>query len=193
MNEGHKPLLDIIRFRPAIYLDGPSLTALYHFICGYEFALLTHGFNEVDEFDIPYEFYDWVAYRLHFRGSTSGWKNMILERTDSEVEAFSRFFELLDEFHSRTPHLVAKLIGHRRTYHTQTSGGVTKLCRYPDSISLITYTDDPGFFAYSDDDKEFPLEGFFPDIERFETSTDAKRDKLTIVDEKWNYGVPINT
>jgi len=43
-------------------------------------------------------FHDWVAHRLGFAESTSGWCNMIREKSKSEEDAFEQFFVLLAEF-----------------------------------------------------------------------------------------------
>jgi hypothetical protein len=191
---GRKPMasdesvLDRIRKRPGMYLGESSLTALYHFLMGYRFALDNHGIpRSNDPTALPDDFHDWVAYRLHFKESTSGWRNMILGRTGSEKEGLDRFFTLLDEYNTRMPHLVAKLVGVQKSY-SRICGDVTEQLQYPVSISLITYTEDPGFFALSDTDDEFPGKGFFPSICWFETFV-AERSRLTVVDPGWNYGI----
>jgi hypothetical protein len=43
-------------------------------------------------------FNDWVAEKLGFTESTSGWCNMISEGTGNDEQAYHRFFQLLDEF-----------------------------------------------------------------------------------------------
>jgi hypothetical protein len=182
-------LLDQIRKRPAMYLGEYSLSALSHFISGYCFALDIHAIRRSsDPNALPRDFHDWVAYRLHFKESTSGWCSMILTCAGSEKDAFDRFFSLLDEYHARRPHLVAKLVGIRQSY-VRTCGEITEELQFPTSISLVTYTDDPGFFVLSDTDDEFPVRGFFPCIDWFETFTDVKRARLTIIDHEWNYGM----
>ena len=191
MNQPLKPYLELIRSRPPLYLGKPSLTALFHLIGGWKLALSTYELSDTIHFNIPDNFSDWVAYRLHFEETSSGWLKMILERSDSESSAFETFFELLDEYRIRKPRLVAKLIGYRKAFTlTESPQGKTTTCHYPDSISLITYTNDPGFFAHSDDNQEFPHQGFQPSIEWFESFTGAKRNQLTIIDEDWNFGIP---
>ncbi|MGL4555210.1 MAG: hypothetical protein ACRC33_28925 [Gemmataceae bacterium] len=181
-------ILDRLRKRPGMFLGECSLTALWHFINGYHFALTRHAIrDEGDPLTLPRDFHDWVAYRLRFTSSTSGWRDMILSRSGSEESALNRFFTLLDEHHARRPRLVAKLVGLRKSY-TRTCGGVTEQLHYPPSISLVTYTDDPGFFALSDTEDELPTQGFFPCIGWFETFTGAERARLTVVDPEWNYG-----
>ncbi len=174
-----------------MYTGENTLSSISAFLAGYECAL--HNVDDTPARVLPREFHDWVAYRLHFYEATSGWCNMICERTSSNQQAIDRFFALLDEYEARKPHLVAKLIGHKRTY-TQSKchheadqiiwdPPVTR--EYPDSISLVTYTDDPGFFAYSDDTNVFPGQGYFPNLRSFELYTGANRSLLTIIDQAW--------
>jgi hypothetical protein len=92
-------LLDVIRERPVMYLGELSLSALWHFLNGYEMSLLAHDIQE--KRPLPRDFHDWVAYRLHFSGSTSGYKNMILKRVPDEAAALEYFFKLLDEYRNR--------------------------------------------------------------------------------------------
>jgi hypothetical protein len=181
-------VLDRLRKHPGLYLGECSLTALWHFISGYGQALATHAIPyESDPLALPRDFHDWVAYRLHFKESTSGWRNMILGRVGSEKEGLDQFFTLLEEYNARKPHLVARLVGIQKSY-SRICGDVTEQLQYPASISLVTYTDDPGFFVLSDTDDEFPGNGFFPSICWFETFV-AERSRLTVVDPEWNYGI----
>lgn len=194
MNQPIKPWLESIRARPAMFFGNkPSLTGLSNLIAGWKMALSTYGLTDEIHFNLPphRDFSDWCSYRLHFEGRAKGWQTTILERSESESAALSKFFELLDEYRARKPHLVAKLIGYQKTY-TQiiTPGGTETICHYPDSISLITYTDDPGFFAYSDDHNDFPDQGFQPSIDWFESFTGAHRGQLTIIDHNWNFDLP---
>lgn len=189
-------ILEQIRRRPAIYTGENTLRSICHFLSGYSFALDRHNVStDNDPLILAREFHDWVAYRLHFYESTSGWCNMICARTSTGQEAIDRFFQLLDDFRNRVPHTVAKLKGHKKTYRQSTSqrnanGDVAQspwvTRNYPDSISLVTYTSDPGFFAYSDTGDSFPSEGFHPDLESFESRTGADRSMLTIVDSNWH-------
>jgi hypothetical protein len=172
-----------------MYCGEYTLKALDHFMAGYRFAIDVHEIRDPnDPFSLWPDFYCWVAYRLRFKEPTSGWCNMIQSRTSSEKEAIERFFSLLDEYHHRTPHLVAKLDAYHASYARIRDGEVESV-EYPSSISLVTYTDDRGFFALSDDGREFPPPTFFPNIDWFETFTGAKRELLTIVDPTWNYGI----
>src|SRR5687767_5898224 len=105
-------LLEKIRKRPGMYLGECSLSALYHTIAGYTLALGVHGIESDTSLRPPDDFNDWVAYRLHYKESTSGWKNMILGVSGNEAAAFNRFFELLDQHATRQSRVIAKLIGY---------------------------------------------------------------------------------
>ena len=189
-------ILEKLHRRPALYTGENTLTSIRHFLSGYGFSLMLHEIPSADDpLVIPREFHDWVAYRLHYYESTSGWCNMICDRTDTDQQAIDRFFELLSEFKHREPHTVAKLTDFSKTYQQSTvrrddncdvSQTPPMTRSYPKSISLVTYTDDPGFFAYSDTHEPFPSEGFHPDLQSFELRTGADKSLLTILDNKWN-------
>jgi hypothetical protein len=173
-----------------------TLKSIEHFLAGYQFAITQYKITQCnDELFIPHEFHDWVAYRLHFFESTSGWCNMICAKTESDNEAIALFFKLLIEFRSRKPHVVARVIGRDKKFQqipfTNKNGNMVRdtaeIRQFPDTISLITYTDDPGFFAYSDTQDDFPFSGFFPSIELFENFIGIKREELNIVDNNWHY------
>ena len=57
-------LLDVIREKPVLYMGESTLTALYHFLGGYETAKYIHQIPLRNI--LPIDFNDWVAYRLHF-------------------------------------------------------------------------------------------------------------------------------
>ncbi len=184
-------LLERIRQRPGMYLGERSLTALRSTLAGYELALGLHRIEGDLSMRLPVGFNDWVAYRQHFYEPTSGWKNMILSKSQSEAVAFDRFFELLDQFTDRKSRIVAKLADVRKTY-TVSSGGTEQTERYPANISLVTFTDDPGFFAQSDE-PGCSLPGgdfeFYPSLKSFEVRMRINRSLLTVVDtetfERW--------
>ena len=91
-------LLDVIRKKPGIFLGERSLTALSHFIGGFEYALLTTE-NSFDREEPPLRgFHDWIAERLGFEESTLGWKDMLLASVGDETAAFERFFSELDAY-----------------------------------------------------------------------------------------------
>ena len=94
-----KGVLDLIRERPEMYLGSLSLSALCHFLNGYEMSLQVHDIQEKPP--VPRDFREWVAERLHFSESTKGYRTMILQRMPDEAMALKLFFELLDEYRAR--------------------------------------------------------------------------------------------
>jgi hypothetical protein len=151
-------LLDVIRETPALYLGELSLTGLWHFLHGYHEAELVNGIKAVRQ--IPNDFHDWVAYRLHYFESTSGWRRMILGQVPDEAAAFKRFFELLDDHRTRKARIVATLDGRQFKDGASGPAGGTpdiKWKEIPQRLELVSYTEDPGLFLTAEDD--FPEKG----------------------------------
>jgi hypothetical protein len=138
-------LIDVIRVRTAMYTGSRTLTAVYHFLGGYTFFLRTHEIPEPGP--LPVDFHDWVAYRLHFPESTSGFKDMILDRVPDEGLALDKFFELLDEHKARQPRIVAVGTSKGWTSETRDRTRSENATEPPEPFALVTYTDDPGFFV----------------------------------------------
>jgi len=90
-------MLNQIRKRPGMYIGEPSIFLLKMCIDAYAAGLGRVGFTLRDTADFR-RFHDWVARRLGFFESTSGWANMIRNKSASDADAFQRFFVLLDEF-----------------------------------------------------------------------------------------------
>ena len=94
---------------------------------------------------------------------------MILKHTPDEAQALRRFFELFDEVQTRHAKTVAKVRRHPQ------NAKVRRQIKYPDGkisdveeisvaeeVSLVIYTDDPGFFVINDDSStEYPRKSFF--------------------------------
>jgi hypothetical protein len=97
LDESIYDMLEKIRRKPGMYIGERSINRLHAFLTGYRAGLGRLGFypRDVDEF---HRFHDWVANRLGFYESTSGWCNMIRDKSTSETEAFDQFFLFLDEF-----------------------------------------------------------------------------------------------
>jgi hypothetical protein len=177
-------LLEVIREVPAMYLGERSLSALSHYLHGYCMALSVYDVQSASP--LPQDFHDWVAYRLHFYESTSGYRNMILKRVPEESAALDRFFELLDEHKNRKPRVVAQLrAGKEYARRTVKEGHLQgpQTGTYP-TLNLIAYTDDPGFFISSDDrDADFPRKDqFFSTLDWFGRAFGINTDDLTILD-----------
>ena len=109
LDESIYDLLDSIRKKPGLYIAEPSINRLDSLLAGYTAGLGRVRFALRDEADF-HRFHDWVAHRLGFGESTSGWCKMILEKSTGEADAFKNFYILLDEFRkpsSSTPHPAA--------------------------------------------------------------------------------------
>ena len=170
-------LWEQIRKKPGLYLGECSITALYHAITGYNWALGTHHIENDDTLRLPEDFHEWVAYRLHFYESTSGWKNMLLKICENEEAAFQRFFELLDEHQTRNAHVVARVIS-RPAARPEASRTAE-----PRMTSLVAYTDDPGFFAIHNDLNSTRLrDRFYPLFKRSEWLSEVNLTELEILD-----------
>ena len=148
------PLIDMIRRHPHLYFGSKSLTALCQFLQGFRMACELHGIED-DRLGIkiPKDIDEWVAYRTHFRESTSGCRNMIIATTDSEEEAFDRYFELLEEHSQRVPKLIAEILNPISNSRRMRDGEQFHHIPPPKRIQLVTYTDDPGFFALHESDE----------------------------------------
>ncbi|MGA2650375.1 MAG: hypothetical protein ABSF28_07620 [Terracidiphilus sp.] len=173
-------LLELIREKPTLYLGETSLTGLWHFLRGYRMAEGDHGIDDVIQ--LPTDFLDWVAYRLHYYESTSGWRRMILGRVPNERAALMRFYELLDDHRSRKSHVVATILGCPVGYKTWKQGQDFSEAIYkvmPESMALIAYTDDPGLFLTSESDDQFPGKDqlFYPKLRGI------NMEMITVVDQ----------
>lgn len=97
LDESIYDVLGAIRKRPGMYIVEPSIYRLQSFLVGFDVGLGRVGFGLRDGKDF-HRFHDWVARRLGYSGSTSGWANMIREKCRSDEDAFAQFYVLLDEF-----------------------------------------------------------------------------------------------
>jgi hypothetical protein len=180
-------LLDAIRQRPAMYLGERSLYGLEYFLLGYSLALSSYAHGLESGNLLPADFHEWVAYRLGFFESTSGWRKMIVRRVPDESAALDRFFELLDEHRKRT-RLVARVEGYSKDYKPYTlRHGVfqeqEESERRPATLTLTAYTDDPGFFVGSDEQADFFERGrFFPTLKSFARQLGVSNENLRILD-----------
>lgn len=194
MSSSRESLEHICR-RPAMYCGSESLEALSTFFFGYRLALNLRDIHDADDWLlIPREFHDWVTYRLRLTLTAQGWCELIRQHTASDREAIDKFFELVSEFHNRQPHLVAKLVDFQKEYSTilfrEDGSEEERKKPYPQAMSLVTYTDDPGFFVCSDTEVELPFGvNFMRTIEDLESRLRIHRDQLTIMDPAWNFGL----
>lgn len=166
-----------------MYLTPVSICALYHFMNGFSAGRAGTGAEADNPLTLPRDFSEWVAYRLHFFGATSGWHNMIVERFGDGPHAVERFFLLLDEYYARAPRLVATLEGCQETY-TLLYMGTESVESFPSKVSLTACNDeDPGLFVSAECDEDFPGRGFCPCLSSFEMRFGPCRSKLVILDQ----------
>ncbi len=92
-------LIEKLRARPGMYLGTNSITALWHFINGFRFALLENGREKRGLFPLDFSFIHEYAYMLYGGARAAGWRNNILESVGGDEEkALKRFFEVFDGF-----------------------------------------------------------------------------------------------
>jgi hypothetical protein len=88
--------LDLIREKHYLYIGSKSLSTLHDVINGYMISCWVHNIEEnlVPEWE---GFNDFVAKHLNYYESTSGYRNMILEKCNmDEQKALEKFFELTE-------------------------------------------------------------------------------------------------
>jgi hypothetical protein len=184
-------ILEQIRQRPAMFIGGHSLTKLRAFLDGY-FTAKRELRIEIAS-PLPNDFHEWVAYRLHFLESTLGYANMILKRTPDEAQALKRFFELFDEAQSRQAKVIAKV------RHHPENAKVPQQTKFPDGkisdweeipvaeeVSLVIFTDDPGFFVINDDSSsKYPRKSdFCPSLSWLRWPYRPDPEFVTILDQE---------
>jgi len=91
-------LLHEMKKRPGMYFGEKHFERLYFFIQGYKYRImedstnpLSHQRNSLDEI------YEIVNSHYNAPGNR-GWQEVILQNTNSQEEAFDKFFELFDIF-----------------------------------------------------------------------------------------------
>ncbi len=98
---GLHEVLQKIKEKPGMYIGRPSISDLFMFIVGYEFARgeLDIDLNEWEE-DFHENFHDFVEkkYNLH---TSNSWAKIIMLYCHDEKTGFERFFKVLEEFERR--------------------------------------------------------------------------------------------
>jgi hypothetical protein len=177
-------ILDAIRQRPAMYMGQKSLTGLWFFLNGVEVGKAKFAVDAPAE--VSPRFADWVGYRLHLCGNCDGfWHKAILSKIPDENLAFDRFFELRDEFLHRQGRVVATIREDRREYTVKKMGTDRQFFELveslPRSLSIVAYTEDPGFFLTCNEDEQFFFNGWF--CAAFDTCHIPIRDRFEVHDE----------
>ncbi|MEE3719805.1 hypothetical protein V2H45_23975 [Tumidithrix elongata RA019] len=90
-------LLHAIKEKPAMYLGSPSVSNLFIFLIGYNFARREQGIPITTQEQKFLEFQPWLQQRFSLSTSAS-WARIILLYAVDEVQGFWLFFDLLTEF-----------------------------------------------------------------------------------------------
>ncbi|MEQ1605697.1 MAG: hypothetical protein ABL999_12600 [Pyrinomonadaceae bacterium] len=158
-------LLEAIEARPAMYLGSESLSLLRAFLDGF-----ISGSQQVAPHPSGFiDFHEWVALRLGYFESTSGYANMILTaEAGDEEKGLDRFFRLWNEFRNRKRRVIYEavrdfppvVVSQRRL----DSGEIEEM--ESNLIQIIKYTDDnSGFIKYVNGDREI-REMYCQDLDR---------------------------
>ena len=92
-------MIDAIQRMPSLFLDSNKITALWHFLNGYQAAERANDICQIEDlFPLPFQYmHEYTAYRLQDL-STAGWCYQILNSCNGvEDIALQRFFEFYDE------------------------------------------------------------------------------------------------
>ncbi len=94
--------LDQIKAAPGMYLGRPSVSDLFMFLAGYEFARSKMGQDLDESEELFYEnFQPWLQERFGVKSVVS-WAKLIMLSCHDEKAGFDKFFGLLDEFVKHT-------------------------------------------------------------------------------------------
>ena len=100
-------ILNRIKETPGMYLGRPSVSDLFMFLVGYEFARTEMGAELDENEELFYEsFQPWLQQRLGVKSVTS-WAKLIMLSCHDEKAGFDKFFLLLDEFRKQAEQQVA--------------------------------------------------------------------------------------
>ncbi|WP_246605425.1 hypothetical protein [Sphaerospermopsis torques-reginae] len=94
-------VLEKVRTKPGLYIGRPSVSDLFMFLVGYEYARseLGNALSAEDD-DFYGEFQPWLQNKLGVKTVTS-WAKIIMLYCQDEKAGFEYFFKLLDEFKQR--------------------------------------------------------------------------------------------
>jgi hypothetical protein len=91
-------VLETIRTNPGLYLGRPSVSDLFMFLNGYEFARTQLNIELTQSEERFYdEFQPWLQKKLGVT-SVASWAKLIMLSWHDEKAGFEQFFQLLDEF-----------------------------------------------------------------------------------------------
>ena len=99
--------LQQIKEAPGMYLGRPSVSDLFMFLVGYEFARTEMEADLDEEEELFYDsFQPWLQQRLGVQTVTS-WAKLIMLSYHDEKAGFDKFFLLLDEFRKQAEQQLA--------------------------------------------------------------------------------------
>lgn len=150
-------LIDRIRPRPAMYLGENSVSLLRAFLGGYMVAAYECEESFVEECPPFSDFHNWVAMKLDYYESTSGWANMLLKAENGdEAKALERFFVYLDDFKKREAKVILWAVPEpKKNWRYQIIDDVRIDLPYPALIQIVKYEEGNGVFVrYFDKDGE---------------------------------------
>ena len=94
-------ILQKVKTKAGMYIGRPSVSDLFMFIVGYEFA---RGELDIEPTEWEDDFHDnfqpWLQKKYHVSTSNS-WAKIIMLHCGNEQEGFNAFYRLLDEFQNR--------------------------------------------------------------------------------------------
>ena len=94
-------ILQKVKTKPGMYIGRPSVSDLFMFIVGYEFARGELDIEPTEwEDDFHENFQPWLQKKYHVSTSNS-WAKIIMLYCGNEQEGFNAFYRLLDEFQNR--------------------------------------------------------------------------------------------
>ena len=94
-------VLQKVKTKPGMYIGRPSVSDLFMFIVGYEFARGELDIEPTEwEDDFHENFQPWLQKKYHVSTSNS-WAKIIMLYCGNEQEGFNAFYRLLDEFQNR--------------------------------------------------------------------------------------------
>jgi len=142
-------LIDEIRPRPAMYLGENSVSFLRAFLGGYMRAAYEAQAPFAEENPPFSAFHDWVAMKLGYYESTSGWAKMLLAAEgQNEAKALERFFVYLDEFKKRRMKVILQAIPDTtKSWKYQIVDGEKINLPSPVLVQIVKYTEDKGVFV----------------------------------------------
>ena len=95
-------LLDQIQAKPGLYIGTPSISNLYMFLNGYQFARRQLKLPLSEQEQEFRTFQPWL--QRHFAvQTTASWSQLILAQVGDETQAFAHFFALLQNFSAERP------------------------------------------------------------------------------------------